>query len=174
MTVNGKPVDPSEFKGMMGGFGDMPGFGGGMKGFGDDFDDFDKKFEDMKKRMNSGGGGGCPLQQRQRQQSPEIEPEKVPLGLTALIRDAKHLKAVLKGNQGVVVDFWAERCPPCRRLKPHVLEWAEENENPDLAYALVDCDNCGDATIGQGVSRIPALKFFCNGELVSSHTGGDF
>ncbi len=42
------------------------------------------------------------------------------------ITDANFEELVLKSDKPVLVDFWAEWCPPCRMIAPAVEEIAKE------------------------------------------------
>ena len=76
---------------------------------------------------------------------------------------------VLGSDRPVVVDFWASWCGPCRRLAPIFDELAREQT--DVRFVSVDVD--AEPALAQrfGVTSIPTLKFFRDGELVASQTG---
>ena len=70
----------------------------------------------------------------------------------------------------VLVDFWAEWCGPCHALAP-VLE--EEVSARDGAVELVKLDVDANTTLAEqfGVSGIPAVKAFRNGQVVQQFVG---
>lgn len=69
----------------------------------------------------------------------------------------------------VVVDFWAEWCGPCMMLGPIVEEVSEENT--DVKYCKVNCDNDRELALEYGISAIPCLIAFENGEEINRSVG---
>lgn len=75
------------------------------------------------------------------------------------------------GAEGVVmVDFWAEWCPPCRAIAPTVDDIAGEYAGRAKVGKL-NVEENKQTTARFGVHGIPALLFFKNGELVEKLTG---
>ena len=77
---------------------------------------------------------------------------------------------VLKSDQPVLVDFWAEWCQPCRMLAPTIDEVAG-------AYAgrakvgKVDTDANRDISFKFGVTAIPTVILFHKGEVAKKFVG---
>lgn len=69
----------------------------------------------------------------------------------------------------VVIDFWAEWCGPCKMLTPILEELDSEIE--DIAFYKVDADANTQLAADLGVTSIPSLFIYNNGELVAKHTG---
>ena len=77
---------------------------------------------------------------------------------------------VLKSDKPVLVDFWAEWCGPCKMLAPVLSEIAEEYEGK-VKVAKLNVDEEVALTMQYGISSIPAVFLFENGEIVKKSVG---
>ena len=69
----------------------------------------------------------------------------------------------------VLVDFWASWCGPCRMIAPVLEEVAAER--PDVKVCKVNVDEEQELAISYGVSSIPTLLVFKNGQVVNKSVG---
>lgn len=69
----------------------------------------------------------------------------------------------------VLVDFYAEWCPPCKMLTKE-LE-SIENSLKDLEIVKIDTDKFQDLAIKYQITSIPAIKIFKKGKLISEAVG---
>ena len=76
---------------------------------------------------------------------------------------------VLKSEQPVLVDFWATWCGPCRQLTPVIDQLA--GENTDAKIGKLDVDAHQEIAMKYGVTSIPTLIVFKDGEVVERLQG---
>jgi thioredoxin len=77
---------------------------------------------------------------------------------------------VLGSDLPVLVDFWAEWCPPCHRIAPVLDELAAEYAGR-ARIVKVDADTNPAAVRRFGVMSMPTLCMFRDGVLVSQVVG---
>ncbi len=77
---------------------------------------------------------------------------------------------VLKSDQLVVVDFWAEWCGPCKMIAPFLEDLAREKEG-QIRVAKVNIDDNPLTPTKYGVRGIPTLMLFRNGEIAATKVG---
>jgi thioredoxin 1 len=88
----------------------------------------------------------------------------------AEINDTNFESEVLKSSEPVLVDFWAPWCGPCRQIAPLVEQLAGENAGSAKIFKL-NVDDAPRAAQNYGVSSIPTLMVFKNGEVVDRFVG---
>jgi len=77
---------------------------------------------------------------------------------------------VLRSDQPVLVDFWAEWCGPCRAIAP-VLEEVATARQDSLRVVKVNVDENPQLARQYGVRSIPTLMLFRDGELRAQQAG---
>jgi thioredoxin 1 len=80
------------------------------------------------------------------------------------ITKAAELDALLRSTSHVVVDFYADWCPPCRSIAPVFSKLADRHAlSGHLAFAKVNVDHVNDVAGRYGVSAMPTFVFFEGG-----------
>src|SRR5471032_252274 len=84
--------------------------------------------------------------------------------------DANFDAEVLKSEQPVLVDFWAEWCQPCRMLAPTIEKLAGEYVGK-VKVGKVDTDSNRDISLKYQISAIPTVILFKNGQVAQKFVG---
>ena len=77
---------------------------------------------------------------------------------------------VISSDTPVLVDFYADWCGPCRMLSPVIHELAEELQGK-VTVGKVNVDEQMELAAKFGISSIPSLLVFRNGQVVNRSLG---
>lgn len=84
-------------------------------------------------------------------------------------RDA--LKRLLSAHKGVVLQFSASWCGPCKAFRPAVETAARSH--PEIKFLSADIDESPELAEEYGVASVPATFFFLDGQRHEQLAGSD-
>lgn len=79
------------------------------------------------------------------------------------------LNGILAANKKVMVKLSAPWCGPCRALAPVVEKIAEERT--DVRFVEVDVEGSPEVASEYGITSVPTILFFKNGEAFDMTVG---
>ena len=86
-----------------------------------------------------------------------------------VINKSNFEEEVVNSDKKVLLDFWASWCGPCRMVAPIVDEIADERT--DIKVGKVNVDEEQELTMRFGITSIPTLIVFENGEEINRIVG---
>ena len=86
------------------------------------------------------------------------------------VTDASFDGDVLQSDTPALVDFWAERCGPCKMIAPILNEVADEYAGK-IKICKVDVDSNPETAAKFNVRGIPTLLVFKNGAVEATKVG---
>ncbi len=92
------------------------------------------------------------------------------MGAIPATTDATFEADVLTSTKPVLVDFWADWCGPCKQIAP-ILEEIYAEHGSKLSIVKLDTDSNPGMTARYGITGIPTLNVYVNGEVVKQIVG---
>ena len=89
---------------------------------------------------------------------------------TTAVTTANFDEIVLKSTTPVLVDFWAEWCGPCRAVGP-ILEEISNEHGDKIKIVKLNTDEESAIAIKYGITSIPTMNVFQNGQVVKTIVG---
>ncbi len=86
------------------------------------------------------------------------------------ITDASFEAEVLKAEQPVLVDYWAEWCGPCRMIAP-ILDELATSYAGRVKICKLNVDENQNTPPQYGIRGIPTLMLFRNGNVEATKVG---
>lgn len=86
------------------------------------------------------------------------------------LTDSNFEDEVIKSESPVLVDFWAVWCGPCKMIEPEIEKLLDEKRDA-LKIGRLNVDDNRDTAIKFGISSIPTLLLFKNGEVKEKLVG---
>lgn len=85
------------------------------------------------------------------------------------LNSANFQEKVLENSGTVLVDFYADWCGPCKMLAPTIHEIASEHS--EITVGKVNVDESPELAGAFGISSIPTIMVFKNGEASAVKVG---
>jgi len=86
------------------------------------------------------------------------------------VTDSDFAEQVIRSEQPVLVDFWAEWCAPCHALGPAIESLAADYEGRAVV-AKIDIDANQEVARQFGIRSIPTVMLFDKGQVVDTFVG---
>ena len=86
------------------------------------------------------------------------------------LTDANFRQEAIKASSPVLVDFWADWCPPCHIIAPTIDELADEYAGR-IRIAKLDVDANQEVAKELGISSIPTILLLQDGHVVKKFVG---
>ena len=84
------------------------------------------------------------------------------------INNLAELEKLFAENTYVVIDFYADWCPPCKTIAPFYENLAKTHAlEGGFAFAKVNVDHADDVAAAFAVSAMPTFMFFKEGKQVA-------
>jgi thioredoxin 1 len=92
------------------------------------------------------------------------------MGVIKVVTDESFEADVLKNSKPVIVEYWAEWCPPCRMVAPVLAEIAEEQVGK-IDVVKLNIDENPQTAQRYQVLAVPTMNVFAGGEVVKQVLG---
>lgn len=87
-----------------------------------------------------------------------------------VVTDDTYERLVLESDRPVVLEYWADWCPPCHQLAPVLVALAEEWADR-ITVAKINTDENPLTTARNGVMANPTIQVYREGEPVKQIVG---
>jgi thioredoxin 1 len=85
------------------------------------------------------------------------------------IKSSQEFTEILKGEKLVFADFYADWCPPCKKMDPLVKEI--EPKHPSIIFVKINVDNNQELSMEYEVQAIPTFIIFQGSKIMGREIG---
>jgi thioredoxin 1 len=96
--------------------------------------------------------------------------ERTAMGAIKTVTDDTFDSDVLRSPRPVIVEYWAQWCPPCRMLGP-VLEQIAQEQAGTIDVVKLNTDENPVTAQKYGVLAVPTMNVFSGGQVVKQIIG---
>ena len=90
--------------------------------------------------------------------------------MALIINDDNFKTEVEQSSKPVILDVYADWCPPCQMMVP-IFEELEREYSSKYVFAKLNVDESRDLSINLGISSIPTFIFFKDGKIATKAVG---
>jgi thioredoxin 1 len=92
------------------------------------------------------------------------------MGVIKVVTDESFETDVLHSSKPVIVEYWAQWCPPCRMVAPVLAEIAEEHADK-IEVVKLNIDENPQTAQKYQILAVPTMNVFSGGEVVKQVLG---
>ena len=85
------------------------------------------------------------------------------------VKSVEEFDEIVRNNNKVIADFYADWCPPCKKLSPILEDLSLKHD--DVRFVKVNVDYHPDLSKRYKVSSIPLVIYFRDGKVFESAVG---
>lgn len=90
--------------------------------------------------------------------------------MARLLNDTNFKQEAEQATKPVVIDIFADWCPPCQMMAP-IFDELENEFGNDYIFAKLNVDEARELSITLGISSIPTFVFMKDGAIVARAVG---
>jgi thioredoxin 1 len=92
------------------------------------------------------------------------------MGSARIVTDESFEQDVLNSSKPVIVEYWAEWCPPCRQVAP-VLDAIAAEHSAAVDVVTLNVDDNPRTAQKYAVMQVPTISLFSGGEVARQVIG---
>jgi len=103
-----------------------------------------------------------------------LDPEYKEIHYAEFVETKESFDKLIKDTEIVVVDFTADWCPPCQRIKPIYEAMAKDHkDNERIKFIKIDVDENNETASAAGVRSMPTFHIYVKNEKAHEWSGAN-